>query len=95
MESAPPSFPFSYTMKLLCKIVQAFFMLADGKGNSDLFWCIEQQKYFLSDKTKNAGILAKRFSNKYNKKQLKNRKICIKIQRNAYMIDGSDIAWLI
>lgn len=40
-------------------------------------------------------MLAKRFSDKYNKKQLKNRKICIKIQRNAYMIDGSDIAWLI
>lgn len=29
-------------------------------------------------------MLAKRFSDKYNKKQLKTEKMCMKIQQNAY-----------
>ena len=37
-------------------------------------------------------MLAKRFSDKYNKKQLKNNKMHT---TERFLIDGSDTAWLI
>ena len=54
-------------------------MPSNNQSGSTAQWALA-----LKDKTKNAGILAKRFSDKYNKKQLKIRKMCIKIQENAY-----------